>query len=134
MASIHKEFFIQADPDHVWDAVRDVGAVHQRLVPGLTIDASLEGEVRTVTFANGVILRELIVSLDDASRRFAYASVGGQATHHNASIQVFSEAEGSRVVWITDVLPHNLSDFVSTLVEQGAQLMIRTLETHSERL
>ena len=33
MACIHKEIVIEASPEHVWAAVRDVGAVHERLTP-----------------------------------------------------------------------------------------------------
>ena len=33
MASIHKNIPIAADPDDVWDALRDFGALHKRLVP-----------------------------------------------------------------------------------------------------
>jgi hypothetical protein len=135
MASIIKEFFIDASADDVWEAVRDVGAVHQRLVPGILVGAHLEGEARIVTFANGMVLRELIVTLDNESRRFVYASVGGRAAHHNASIQVFADEEQqSRVVWITDVLPDALVPSITALVEQGSQVMKQTLEaqaTHS---
>src|SRR5947209_6012579 len=108
MTSIRKEILIEARPENVWAAVRDVGAVHQRLVPGVLIDARLDGDARVVTFASGVVVRELLIDVDDEARRFAYAVVEGslRATHHNASIQVFANGEGhSRLVWITDVLP-----------------------------
>jgi hypothetical protein len=132
MASIIKEFFIGASADDVWEAVRDVGAVRQRLVPGILVEAHLEGEARIVTFANGMVLRELIVTLDDESRRFVYASVGGRASHHNASIQVFADGEQqSRVVWITDVLPDALVPSIRALVEQGSQVMKQTLEAQT---
>jgi hypothetical protein len=75
------------------------------------------------------VVRELIVDIDDTARRFAYAAVGGRASHHNASIQVFAEgATRSRLVWITDLLPHELATAVGALVEQGAAAMKRTLE------
>lgn len=132
MASIHKDFIVHAPPDEVWAAVRDVGAVHQRLVPGLVVEAHLEGDARIVTFANGMVLRELIVTVDDATRRFVYASVGGRAAHHNASIQVFTEgANHSRIVWITDVLPDDLTPSIMALVEQGSEIMKQTLETQT---
>ncbi len=38
MASIRREILINASPEHVWSAVRDVGALHTRLVPGFVID------------------------------------------------------------------------------------------------
>jgi len=135
MASIHKEILIAARPESVWAAVRDVGAVHQRLVPGLVVNARLEGDTRVVTFANGMVLRELIVDINDDTRRFVYASVGGRARHHNASLQVFAEGEdSSRLVWITDVLPNELAASVGELIEQGIGVMKQTLESQATRL
>ncbi len=88
MASIHKAILIEARPEDVWAAVRDVGAVHQRLAPGFVVDARLEGDSRVVTFGNGAVVRELIVDVDEEARRLAYAAVEGRTTHHNASMQV----------------------------------------------
>src|SRR5258708_32813884 len=104
MASIRKEILIEARPENVWAAVRDVGAVHQRLVPGVLVDARLDGDARVVTFANGAVARELLVDIDDEARRFAYAVVEGPlgGKHHNASRQVFAPGSGrSRLVWVT---------------------------------
>ena len=129
MAAIYKEILIEAPAEEVWAAVRDVGAVHERLTPGLVTDARLEGGARVVTFANGMVARELIVSLDDELRRFSYAAVGGRAAHHNASFQVFAEGEGrTRLVWVTDVLPDERSAPIGALVEQAAAVMKRMLE------
>ena len=127
MASIHKEIVIDAPARDVWDAVRDVGAVHRRLVPGVLTDARLDGDARVVSFANGLVVRELIVSVDDERRRFAYAAVGGLASHHNSSMQVFEGgAQRSRLVWITDVLPALVGP-IGALIEQGAAAMQRAL-------
>jgi carbon monoxide dehydrogenase subunit G len=129
MASIRKEVLIDAHPDEVWTAVRDVGAVHQRLAEGFVVDTRLDGDARVVTFANGLVVRELIVDVDDADRRLAYAAVGGRATHHNASIQVFADGRGgTRLMWITDVLPNEVAGPIGALVEQGARAMKQTLE------
>jgi carbon monoxide dehydrogenase subunit G len=136
MASIHKEILINACPEDVWAAVRDVGAVHQRLVPGVLVDARLDGDERIVTFASGAVAHELLVDIDDEARRFAYAVVEGSLpiTHHNASIQVFAEDSGrSRLVWITDVLPDELAAPISNLVEQGSAAMKQTLEKETAR-
>ena len=65
MASIHKEILIDASPDHVWDALRDFGALHTRLVPGFVTDTKLDGDARIVTFANGTVAREILVDCDD---------------------------------------------------------------------
>ncbi|GHO50935.1 SRPBCC family protein [Ktedonospora formicarum] len=134
MASIHKEVLIQASPQDVWAAIRDVGAVHQHLAPGFVIDTRLDGEARIVTFANGVVVRELIVDIDDEARRLAYAAVGGRTSHHNASMQVFAEEENqSRLVWITDLLPNEVTPVISELVEKGTATMKQTLEAQAAR-
>jgi hypothetical protein len=128
MASIHREIHIDARAVDVWDAVRDVGAPHERLAPGFLTDTRLEGDARIVTFANGLVARELIVDVDDAARRLAWAVVGDRLTHHNASMQVFGAGDGrSRVVWIADLLPHDLGGYVAGLIEQGLSVMQQTL-------
>jgi carbon monoxide dehydrogenase subunit G len=132
MASIHKEILIDARPEKVWDAIRDVGAVHARLATGFVTDTQLEGGARIVTFANGMVVRELIVDIDDESLRLAYAAVGGLTKHHNASMQVFAQGEGrTRLVWITDLLPNELAGKIRALVERGAEVMKKTLELAS---
>ena len=128
MASIRKEFTVNARPEDVWNAIRDVEAVHTRLAQGFVTDTRLEGDSRVVTFANGAVVRELIVDVDDHARRLAYAVVEWQTTHHNASFQVFDNGDGSRVVWIADLLPNTLADTVSGFMEQGVAAMKRTLD------
>lgn len=128
MPTIYKEIIIDAPPEDVWDAVRDVGAIHRRLVPGLVVDTVLEGEIRTVTFANGLVVKERIVAVDDAARRFVYSATGGRATHHNASLQVLPETGGrTRLIWITDFLPVDAAEPIGALVERGAQILQATL-------
>ena len=64
MASVVKEIVTRARPDEVWDAIRDIGALHTRLVPGFVTDTKLEPGARIVTFVNGTVLREPIVTLE----------------------------------------------------------------------
>ena len=129
MASIHEEILIDSRPEDVWDAIRDVGAIHRRLAPGFVVDTKLEGDARIVTFGNGLVVRELIVDMDDAARRLVWSVVGGPMTHHNASLQVFAEGDGrSRVVWIADLLPHDLAATIAGMIEQGMGVMQQTLE------
>lgn len=58
MASIHKEIQVRRTRDVVWDAVRDVGAIHKRLVPGSVVDCRLEGDSRYLTFGNGMTAKK----------------------------------------------------------------------------
>jgi hypothetical protein len=130
MASITKETLVNVPADRVWSIVRDIGAAHERVFPGILTDCYMDGDdARVVTFANGNVVRELIVDLDDQQRRFVYTSVGGRATHHNASLQVFEAGENqSRVVWITDLLPNEITPAIRDLVERGSAIMKQTLE------
>jgi len=129
MGSIHQEITIDARPERVWDAVRDVGAIHERLAPGFVVDTVLEDGARVVTFGNGMVARELIVDLDDDARRLAWSVVGGRMTHHNASLQIFAAEGGrSRAVWIADLLPHELAVPIGGMIAQGLEAMKKTLE------
>jgi carbon monoxide dehydrogenase subunit G len=129
MASIRREVRLNVPAAVVWDALRDVGALHVRLAVGFVRDTQLEEGARVVTFANGLVARELIVDIDDDSRRLAWAVVGGPMTHHNASAQVFEEPDGgSRFVWIADLLPHELAPQITAMIEQGLAAVKRTLE------
>src|SRR3954471_4217708 len=92
MASIRKEMTLRAKPANVWDAIRDIGAIHTRLAPEFVTDVKLEEGARIVTFANGNVAKELIVTIDDAACRLVWSVFGTQMTHHNGSIQVFAEA------------------------------------------
>jgi carbon monoxide dehydrogenase subunit G len=129
MASVRKEVLIQAPPEKVWDALRDWGAVHERLVPGFVIDAQLDGRDRIVTFFNGLTARELFVDLDEDRRRLVWSAAGGSLTHHNASAQVFDDGNGrTRFVWIADLLPDEAATTVGQMMERGTAVLKRTLE------
>jgi carbon monoxide dehydrogenase subunit G len=129
MASIRREIVLEARPNDVWDAVRDIGTLHERLVPGFVVDTRLEEGARIVTFGNGMVVREVIVDIDDAARRLVWSTRGGRLMHHNASAQVFPDGEGcTRFVWIADLLPHELAGEVRAMIEQGLAAMKKTLE------
>lgn len=135
MATIQKEIVIESGLDRVWDALRDFNAVHQRLAPGFVTDCRAEEGARVVSFANGMVARELFVGLDEKTHRLSYAAVGGKLTHHNASAQLFAEgADRTRFVWTADVLPHELADFIGAMMAQGATAMKRTLEEDEKAL
>ncbi|MET7465584.1 SRPBCC family protein [Nonomuraea sp. NPDC005501] len=132
MASIRHEIVIGASPEHIWDVLRDVGAVHERLLPGRVAGTRIEGDQRFLTFPDGHVIRELIVAIDDDARRLAYSVVEGARPpleHHHASFEVHPEGErAGRLVWTTDVLPHARAAEVRVRVERGAQEMRQALE------
>jgi hypothetical protein len=131
MASIRKEIWTSATPSDVWDAIADIGALHTRLVPGFVVDTRLVPGGRVVTFGNGMVIEEPIVTVDDAERRLVWGAKGGPLTHYNASVQVLAEGTGSRVVWIADFLPHDASAVVGPMMEEGMTVMKETLDGRS---
>jgi carbon monoxide dehydrogenase subunit G len=128
MASIHKDVLIDAPADKVWDAIADFGALHTRLVPGFVTDTQLDGDARIVTFANGTVAREILVDCDQARKRLVYAIVSERVKQHSASVQVLADgATRSRVIWIADVLPHEIAPYMDAQMDLGALAMQKAL-------
>jgi hypothetical protein len=128
MASIYREVVIEARPDEVWAALRDWGALHRRLAPGFVTDCRLDGEDRIVTFADGLVVREVLVALDDERRRLVWTVVDGPYSHHNGAAQVHAEGSHSRFGWTADLLPHERAAATATAMEEGLLTIKRTLE------
>jgi hypothetical protein len=130
MASIRREVHIQAAPEQVWDAVRDVGALHTRLCPEFVVDTRMEADdVRLVTFANGRQARELIVSVDDDERRVCWAIIDDPFLHYNGAAQVTPLGDGTcQLTWLSDLLPNELTPTVTSMIEAGIAAIKRAQE------
>lgn len=127
MATIIKQIELGANVAKVWATIRDVGAADLAF-PGVLTACRLDGDVRTVTFANGMIVREQIVTVDEAHRRVAYAVIEGGFSHHSASMQVESvDDKTCRMIWVSDFLPDDAAAVVAPLVEQGAAALQRAM-------
>lgn len=135
MASILKDIPISAPSDDVWALVRDFGAVHQRLAPGFAIDARLDGNVRIVTFHNGMVAREELVDCDDGRRRLVYAITGNERLkHYNASVQVLADGEAhSRIIWIVDLLPNEIAPYIDGQINLAVAAMQKALDRNAAR-
>jgi len=134
MASIRKEISTRASVDDVWDAIVDIGALHTRLVPGFVVDTRLEPGARIVTFANGIVVREIIVTIDREARRLVWSAVSERLTHHNGSVQVFAGENGqNKVVWIADLLPDEAAGPIDLMMEQGIVAMKTALDRLVEK-
>jgi polyketide cyclase/dehydrase/lipid transport protein len=129
MATIRSELKTRAPAGEVWGAIRDIGALHTRLVPGFVTDTKLEPGARVVTFVNGVTLREPIVTLDDEARRLVWTAEGGRARHYNAALEVSELADGSTsVVWTADFLPDDIGGYLKQAIDAGMAAMQRSLD------
>jgi hypothetical protein len=129
MATIRKEITVKATAEQAWDVMRDIGALHTRLVPGFVVDTKLEPGARLVTFANGRVARERIVTIDDDARRLVWSATGDLLTHHNASAQILDEPDGRcRIIWVADLLPDSMSEAIEQMMDQGMTAMLTTLD------
>jgi hypothetical protein len=132
MASVRREILTRAGIDDVWSAIRDVGALHTRLVPGFVTDTKLEDGVRIVTFGSGVVVREPIVTIDDLEKRLVWSATGAITRHYNAAVQIFPGGGGTtRVVWIADFLPDSAAAAINAAMDAGMAAMKRTLDAQA---
>jgi len=133
MASIRKEIRINAPASQIWDALKDVGALHTRLVPGFVKDTKMEGNTRVVTFGNGMVAREEIVSIEPARQRVVWAVVGQQFRHYNGAAWVEADPKGgSRFFWSADLLPDELAPQVEEMMTAGIEVVKHTLEASAQ--
>ena len=133
MASIRKEISVRASVEQVWDAMRDIGALHTRLVPGFVVNTESDPGARVVTFANGRVVRERIISIDDEDRRFAWSATGVRLAHHKGAAQVIENLDGSaRIVWTADLLPDTAATTVNEIMDQGMSAMKAALNQPAE--
>jgi hypothetical protein len=130
MASIHHRLPIEVGSDEAWAALRQVGSPDKLFAPVL-VEASLDGDTRTVRFANGMVVHECILDVDDERRRVAYTVLDGPGmTYHHASMQIVDAGPGRCLfVWITDFLPREHGRNIQPLIEQGAAALKHNLET-----
>lgn len=133
MASIVKQVIVGAPAPACWDALRDFGALHRRLAAGFVTGVKMVGERdREVTFFTGAVARERLVGIDEELMRLAYAVVDSPlgSTHNNASAQIIPvDTDTCWFVWITDVLPDDLSGRIAELMDAGLKAIKKTLES-----
>ena len=129
MASIHEQLAVEVGAGEAWAVLRLVGEPHKLFAPVL-VDGQLDGDTRTVKFANGMVVQERILDVDDKRRRVAYSAVNGPGmTYHHASMQVLDAGPGRcSFVWITDFLPSEIAGNLAPLIEQGAKALKAKLE------
>lgn len=129
MASIHQQVAVGVDVQKAWQALRNVGNAHQLFAPVLT-NSRLDGDTRTVTFANGMVLHERILDVDDRRHRVAYSALDAPGmTYHHASMELIDTGDGRCLFqWTTDFLPPEVSGNIAPLVDAGTTALKKNLE------
>ncbi|WP_213308863.1 SRPBCC family protein [Paraburkholderia sacchari] len=127
MVSLYREVPLETDAAHAWETLRDSRNL-ARVFAGVLTDVRVEGDLRTVTFANGSVIEERIVAVDDARMRVAYAVRGPNFEQHAASMQIVAESGGRcHLVWISDFRPDDLRAMVEPLMDAGCAAAARNL-------
>ncbi len=124
MATVRKEFRSPRSVEDVWSVLKRFDAVHE-LAKGFVTATKMEPSgARLVTFANGMEVREWLVSSNDAERRLVYAITDSpRYTHYNATAQVFEDEAGSRFVWTVDFMPDEMAGLQDAAMTAGAAAM-----------
>ena len=128
MATVRKEIRLPRSADEVWAVLKRFDKVHE-MARGFVTASEMESEgVRMVTFANGVKMREHLVTSDDASKRLVYAIKDSpRYTHYSAAAQIFADGEASRFVWTVDFLPDAMAPMQDAAMSVGAEAMAKAL-------
>jgi hypothetical protein len=127
MATLKREIPVAGAAAPVWQKLRAFDQVHTKVAPGFLTDLRMDKGDRVLTFFNGMVARERLVTLDDDTCRLVYAVVDGQASHYNAAVQVFPEGRGSRVVWTIDLLPDALAPVIGGMMDEATKVMGKAL-------
>jgi Polyketide cyclase / dehydrase and lipid transport len=131
MATNRREISLDAPAAKVWAALRDFDQVHTKVAPGFLTRLEMDGADRIVTFFNGMVARERLVTLDDQAMRLVYTIVGGRTAHYNAVAQAVPDTADHnrcRFVWTIDLLPEELGPAVGGMMDHAIPIMKKTLE------
>ncbi|MCC8401295.1 SRPBCC family protein [Paraburkholderia sp. MMS20-SJTN17] len=127
MATIYREIAVDTPAASAWAALRDPADVAS-VFAGVLIAARMEGDLRWVTFADGTVIEERVIAVDDAHMRLAYSVGGARFEHHHATLQVMPDTPARcRVIWIADFKPDERSAVVEALTDAGCAALGRNL-------
>lgn len=126
MASAAPDILIDRSPDDVWALVGDFGNLsHMPDVESCTVD----GDDRVVE-TMGMKITERLVSHRDDDRTLVYSIVDGPVPvdHHEATVSVTPEGDGSRVTWAVTVLPDDGIELFTPVYEGSLKALKQHLE------
>lgn len=131
MGTIRKELTLDVPLAQAWEAFADFHAVDRRIATGFVVACEANEGGRTVTFANGLVANEQLVTIDPQAHRLVYSVKGGRLSHHNASFQLAADGNRTRVVWQADILPDSYVAAIDRMMEDGCQAMRQKFERNA---
>jgi hypothetical protein len=112
MASLRHERRISAPADVVWHVIAQPESI-VNWFPGV-VSCKVEGSMRTITLASGIVMPEEILTIDALQRRFAYHITAPLYRFHLGTIDVIELAEReSLCVYSTTAEPDALALIVA---------------------
>ncbi len=109
--NVTESIVIAAGPDAVWEVAGDPAAIAD-WVPAIE-SSSMEGDVRTATFAGGGgDATERIVDHDAAARSYVYEYLTGPLAlqEYRSRLSVGPHADGTEVLWSADFAAATLEE------------------------
>jgi hypothetical protein len=91
--SVRRQVRIAAPAEEVWRIVSDPARIVEWW-PGV-VDASVDGDVRTVVLGTGLPMPEQIITRDAITRRFQYRITAPIVREHLSTIDVFDLGDGT---------------------------------------
>lgn len=129
MATVQKVIALNTNADRVWKKISDVGAISKLI--GFIAESHADGEHRTCKMADGGVLKERIIGVNDALMRVAYTITESPLglEFHAASMQVVPNGAGSTFIWTTDLKPDAAAKQLDASFEEALPGMKAALET-----
>ena len=137
MASIKRKITINASPDAIWKVAGDFAGIAE-WHPAIASIKMVEGEKeprRILTLADGAIVDERLIELDDAKYTHTYTILDSPIplTNYLATISVQPEGGQSRVIWSATYDPNpggeaTCEEIVSQVFESGLEALKQQLE------
>ncbi|MCA9556199.1 MAG: SRPBCC family protein [Myxococcales bacterium] len=117
MATIYREFTVDAPADAVWARMSALGRAHELF--SFLVGSEVEGDRRVCHMADGARLEELILDVDPERRRIAYAILRSPfgMEFHSASWQAFPRGDTTLFAWTTDVKPDGMAPELAKVID-----------------
>jgi hypothetical protein len=127
VTTIKREIHIDRPPEAVWAIVGNLGSMDW--IPGV-IGSTIDGTIRTCEVGEGAILKEEILSMDEAARHYEYTIVESRmpVSFYRASMKVMDDGTGSRFIWTAEIEPGDLGPTIEAALEGGTQALKARLE------